>query len=120
MLSTSLVGFLYAGGMKNLDDLLRQNREDLTAQLANGLPKTKEEILAALATMTEMHRCELELVTPYARDLVKAALALGVPQDDLRGLPYHETQVRRLARETGLEPRTGGRPKLPTAEPAVA
>lgn len=107
--------------MKNLDDLLRQNREHLTAQLANGLPTTKEEILALLATMTEVHRFELEVLTPYAKDLVQAALRAGVDQVDLDGVPYHASQVRRLAREAGIKPaKSGPRPKRTSTVTTIA
>lgn len=107
--------------MKNLDDLLRQNREALTAQLANGLPTDKEDILALLTTMTEVHRFELDVLAPYGKELVQAALRAGVDQVDLDGVPYHASQVRRLAREAGIKPaKSGPRPKRTITAALVA
>lgn len=95
-------------------DLLEQETTALADRLDKGLPTDKEGIVDVLKLLTAIHRAA-DLVPRYARDLVKAALVAGVPQPDLVQLPYHETQVRRLAREAGVDPMpTGRRPSRRT------
>ncbi len=100
----------YDGSMTahNVLASLAQETTALAAQLDNGLPTEKEEIKEVLRTLTAIHRASA-LVTKYAPALVKAGLLAGIPQAELVELPYHETQVRRLAREAGVEPLPKGR-----------
>lgn len=96
---------------------LAQETAALAAQLDAGLPTTREDITETLKVLTDLHRASL-LVTKYAPELVKAGLLAGIPQAELVELPYHETQVRRLAREAGVEPLPKGRRPVRRGDPA--
>ncbi len=92
--------------MTNLIDLLTQETATRDQRLSAGRPTGKEELREVLDLLTAIHRAST-LVTKFCPELVMSALKSGIPQADLVGRPYHETQVRRLAREAEV-------PKLPT------
>lgn len=98
--------------MSKFVDLLRRETRELADQLGAGPPTDRTAILEALDRITALHQAVTEaqrFVADTAPGLVRQALLAGVPQPDLVNRPYHETQVRRLARDAGVPAMPKGR-----------
>jgi len=107
----------------NLAAVVAKTIDDLAERLKQGMPRDREGVEPLIARITEMHRAAgalAEAVALHGGGVVKAAMRAGVPQEDLFGRPYVASRVRALAREAGLPPGRGGRPRIAPRDPQPA